>query len=353
MGKDRDEDEDFVKIAILIDKVNWFIDRNQRLPSADGEHDEKVIAEFVDIAEQWGREHQHPPPHRYCGVKCMLILRFLDRLHELKGAQEMLAQKVQAHKIEGGIRNSESRLKTHVSSSSFLSNGQSEGMTKQGAIALGQGLRFLEELRGEEMLSTRQIEVMERVEKIIEYLESAEYISDVDHRILAQDLLIQRNLFRQDDLAIYEDNLAKYWDDSQLFERAWEDPSSPDLRPDYFWSIPMKMTREDPNAIIPGLIVFGFDVDDNFNPILKEDEGLINQLVAMRNCTQNDIVFFVSRSKIWFLRWGSRSDEFKIVEEGFSDFWDFCGFVTKAAEDNFSECSDELFQFYSSLEQAL
>lgn len=222
-------------------------------------------------------------------------------------------------------------------------------ISEKGLSAFSPELNFIEDEDGDYVLSQLQIEILQRISLIQDYIETEEYIDKVDRRILEFDILIQKNKFENQINVNREDNLCRYWDDCVLFERNWKDPLNTKTTSDYYMNFEVKRASDDFEAYIPGFMLIGFDVDDDFVPNLTIDinKELFDKVYSFSKYYQRDVVFFVSSKKIYVLRYGSWS-ELPIIdkEDIFDDFMDFLNFSVTHVEDAYSDGSEELLKFY-------
>jgi len=194
-------------------------------------------------------------------------------------------------------------------------------------------------------LSEDQIKILERIRLIQNFIDSQEYIENEDRKILEVDILTQKNLFEQEIIVNRSDNLCKYWDECNLFERNWIDPENPEVSATYFFNFDAKL----PKASAPGSMLVGFDVPDDFVPDLrvKKNRELFDKVYSFNEYFAQDAMFFVNRQNIYVLRFGSRSDlPVSSEEEIFDDFWMFFNFGTELCSNQSFMGSKELNEFY-------
>ena len=189
---------------------------------------------------------------------------------------------------------------------------------------------FFIDKSGDIELTLTQEQCLARIKFLKDYLESIDsdennwrYWRDGDQQIVELDILIQKNIFNSEFEDKQEYNLRKYFDDV-LFETNWRDPSNPKIQTDYFF----KLNEQN----IPGIMIWGFDVPDDFIPDLRiaSNKDWSKKVYALTYPYKvvRDIIFFVNTKQMFVLKYGSRSENPIITEsETFSDYFEFFDFV--------------------------
>jgi len=329
-------------------KVENFIEENDRLPSISGPHQEKELAQFFVYVKEQRNKKISDFPDDSNGAICFYLFRFFNKQIDELNMSNRPDDSTNQNLNDANSNNKASIDKDKESELDALLNNDEDSALS----AFSPNMNFVEDENGKYVLSETQLEILERIKSIQEFMNSHHYIRDSDKQILEMDILIQKNLFEQKIDVNRDDNLCKFWDECILFDRIWKDPLKPKAKADYFFNCLIKRNHDDVDNSIPGFMLIGFDVKDDFIPnlTLEINKDLFDTVYSFTNYYQRDAMFFVSSKKIYLLRWGSHSDYPAMRDEDvFDDFNDFFNACSELRVDTFSGGSLELKAFYSSI----
>jgi hypothetical protein len=368
---------DYIEITNKWNKLDWFLDKENRFPSISGNQEEKKLAEFVAYLEQQKEKQVNDYPNDSNGtISYFLIKGYNMKLDKFQTtfSENAKSENQKSNSTEPNIGKFEDPNKSNPTDNHSIGDEQTKQQVQNNKFELDKfldelnvnslsafspELNFIEDENGEYRLKQSQIDNLQRISLLQDYIDKKEYISSQSYKesedlmILELDILIQKNLFESETNLNKEDNLYKYWDEGGLFDRKWKDPSNPNAEADYFMNYNLKASLDnDEENSIPGFMLLGFDVNDDFIPILtlEENKELASKVFSFAYSFQRDVVFFVSSKKIFLLRYGSRS-EYPIIEADyiFEDFMDFLNTSVDDIEYETSYASEKLKQFYKEL----
>lgn len=364
---------DWIDITGKWNKLEFFISNENRFPSLSGAPEEKTLAEFLKfIEEQKNKQIKDFPDDSNGTISFFLLKGFNDKLDELETtfsenpgfSNEKSKDSIQKSSITNSTSVEEEGSETE-SLKNQSSNKESEKMDAEQMFsqmeesslsAFSPELNFIEDENGDYRLTQSQIEILQRISLIQEYIKTHDYIDSQDEKILELDILTQKNLFEQKIDVYRDDNLCKFWDDCIFFNRKWKDPKNPNARADYYMNFDIKLNPDDTLESTPGFMMFGFDVKDDFVPnlSLEDNKELFNKVCSFSNYRQRDVIFFVNSQYIYVMRYGSWS-ELLIVQKDdvFEDYMCFLDFSCELSEDTYSYASKELGRFYKELKEKI
>jgi hypothetical protein len=364
---------DWIKVTSKWNKLKWFLEKENRFPSTSEGSEEKTLAEFVIFLEQQKNKSVTDYPNDSNGYICYFMIKgFNKKLDEFQTTFSENAKNENRKSQSNEPKNEEidDLNKNHPTGNNSIGDVQSKEQIENykfecdklldelninSLSAFSPELNFIEDENGEYRLTQSQIDNLQRISLIQEFIDKQDYINAEDRKILEVDILVQKNLFENTTNTYLEDNLYKYWDEGGLFGRKWKDPKNTMAETDYFMSFNLRENIDDEYAI-PGLMLLGFDVSDNFIPILTlpENKELSSKVFSFVHCFQRDVIFFVNSKKIYVLRYGSRSESPKIEDDCiFDDFIKFLDFSVEGIEYETTYASEKLKQFYIGLKDKL
>jgi hypothetical protein len=367
---------DFIEITKKWNKLDWFLHKENRFPSISGNQEEKNLAEFVAYLERQKEKQVNDYPNDSNGLISFFLIKGFNK--KLDNFQTTFSQNTESKnqksintepyigKFEDPNKSNptdnysigDEQTKQQVQNNKFELDKFLDELNVNSLSAFSPELNFIEDENGEYRLKQSQIDNLQRISLLQDYIDKKEYISSQSYKesedlmILKLDILIQKNLFESETNLNKEDNLYKYWDEGGLFNRKWKDPANPKAEADYFINFNLKASLDnDEENSIPGFMLLGFDVNDDFIPILtlEENKELVSKVFSFAYSFQRDVVFFVSSKKIFVLRYGSRSES-PIIEADYI-FEDFIDFLNSSVDIEYetSYASEKLKQFYREL----
>lgn len=361
---------DWIEVTSKWNKLEWFLEKENRFPSISEGSEEKTLAEFVIFLEQQKNKSVTDYPNDSNGIICYFLIKgFNEKLGKFQTKfsenaknenRKSQSNEPKNEEIDDLNRNHPTgnnsivdvHSKEQIENYKFECDKLLEELNFNSLSAFSPELNFIEDENGGYRLTQSQIDNLQRISLIQEFIDNHDSLKGWEKKILEMDILYQKNIFEQKTKNNREDNLCKYWEDCSFFERKWIDPKNPNAKADYFMRFNIKGSYNNKKVNIPTYLVYGFDVCENFNTNLnaKENKELFRRVFSFNKYFNRDLIFFVNSKNIYVLRYGSGSERPVVDDEDvFDDYIKFLDFSVYPIEDETFEGSEELMRFYSKM----